>query len=204
MHNSCSIILLSLIKTSILLVLVTSLCNCQPNDAPSFEERINILKDYKNIDEHSFFEAFPADFKMMDRLFGYNLGTNKESIFYEEGEDMIVKFSSLKEIKDDVYFKKYIKICIDGKWKGDNIGYGFGLDNHLISNTKNVIRALNEFSKEEIKSVLYFLFDGPHPSQHVERFNELNRVLLMHDKNLARILMQSYTELKEKENTFSH
>ena len=161
-------------------------------------------------EERLFFEAFPNSFDKMQKLFGFDNKNGAGPLYdYEISNDMELKgvistFSELTGINKKDYYTKYINICVNGNWKGDNIAEGFGLDNKLYRQTEDVIEVLRLRSKKEIRSVFRFLFDGPHPDNRMESFKNLHDKIKSVDSSMAKLLKQEYEKLLEEDDGHGH
>jgi hypothetical protein len=110
----------------------------------------------------------------------------------------------LTSIDKKDYYTKYINICVNGNWKGDNIAEGFGLDNKLYRQTEDVIEVLKLRSEKEIRSVFRFLFDGPHPDNRMESFKTIYDKLKSVDSSMAKLLKQEYEKLLAEDDGQGH
>lgn len=155
--------------------------------------------------EQKFFCAFPNSFKGMQAVFGYDYEKGPAPLYYE-GENVIQYFSCLESIPDSIYYEKYVRINIDGVWEADNIKEAFGFANRLITDTENACNVLSKFSDKEIKSVFYFIFDGPHPKNEYNEklYKKLKSKIDNHNKRLSRLLTESYEKLMAEDDGHGH
>jgi len=192
-------------------------CNSQTqNMVMSIEEQTETLKRYyeKGSDntgeekvkyEQLFFKEFPSSFREMQDFFGYDDIKGKAPLYdYPIGDNIIVFFSKLKHIEMDDYYNKYIDICIDGKWEADNISEGFGLTTKLYYDTEAIISVLSEKTDKEIKSVFRFVFDGPHPDQRKESYEELHNKVKPVNPRVADLMKQAYEQLLSEDDGHGH
>ena len=162
--------------------------------------------------EHKFFCAFPSSFDAMQAVFGYDdkngaaplYSTDNPTFNYMDKRiysDVIGYFSELRSIPDSVYYTKYIRININGRWEADNIGEAFGFQYRLMSDTEAVCKALANFSDQEISSVFRFIFDGPHPkNEHNENiFETLKSKIEAQNERLENLLYQAYVTVMAEE-----
>jgi basic membrane lipoprotein Med (substrate-binding protein (PBP1-ABC) superfamily) len=173
----------------------------------SVEEQAKAIKKYyqaslktkgeeKLKNERLFFEAFPNSFKNMQEVFGFDDDKGEAPLYsFIIGGKVIVFFSNLSSIDKDKYYNKYINICIDGVWEGDNIADGFGLYNKLYNFPEDVLKVLKQKTDYEIRSVLRFIFDGPHPKNVKESYERMYFKLKPIDAKIADLLKQEYNKL---------
>lgn len=134
-----------------------------------------------------FFNLFPDTFKGMEDMFGFD-DLKGEAPLYSDGRKYILYFSNLTSIKPDLYYKKYIDICIGGVWKADNITDGFLLHQRFFNDEENASREINKRSDNELKSAFKFVFDGPHPN------NDSNKKI---NRDIGKALPNKYERLKK-------
>lgn len=167
--------------------------------------------------EQRFFCAFPNSFERMQAIFGFDddnggaplYSTDNPTHDYRDKQifsDVIGFFSELKSIPDTAYYKKYIRININGYWEADNIQGAFGLQSRLLNDTKNACEVLLTFSDQEIKSVFRFIFDGPHPKNEYNKnlYEQLKPAVDNQDERLSRLLTQAYNELMTEDDGHGH
>jgi hypothetical protein len=200
---------------SIVYILVLLLFSCYSQEDKreitmsfkSIEEQANAIKEYHQAslktkgkerlrNERLFFEAFPNSFINMQEVFGFDEEKGEAPLYhYETGGKLINSFNNLSSIDKDDYYNKYINICIDGVWEGDNIAYGFGIYNKLYDFPEDVLRVLRQRTDEEIRSVLHFLFDGPHPKNMKESYEKMYSRIKPIDVKVSDLLEQEYNKL---------
>lgn len=202
--------------------------DCSNFDFNSVEEQADSIlafmenaQDSTSIDrqkwEQKFFCAFPSSFEGMQDIFGYDDETGAAPLYSTDNpthkyidkrifSDVIGFFSGLKSIPDTAYYTKYIRINIDGRWEADNISEAFGFHHRLISNTEIACKTLSTFSDEEIRSVFYFIFDGPHPkNEHNEEiFETLKPKIESQNKRLSNLLFEVFTTMTLREEDHRH
>lgn len=148
-----------------------------------------------------FLEAFPNSFGRMQDLYGFDDKDGSAPLYsYEKGGKQINYFSNLESIDKKLYYNKYVNICIDGYWEGDNISEGFGLKGKLYSDTQNVLEVLSKRSEEDIRSVFKFLFDGPYPSNRKDSYNKLYAKIKKAAPSMAELLKEEYEKLLKEYN----
>lgn len=125
---------------------------------------IEKLKEaYKTKNETQFLKQFPANFHLFMAYFGWDSDSNQANPLYEESYEYIVYFFDLLSL--DKYRKfesKLMGIAANGVWQEDGVNY---FQNSAIEYIKrnNSYHLIDELPSKEAQSVLFFLFDGPHP-----------------------------------------
>ena len=181
----------------------------------SIQEHANILTKYFNqINSTSgndklefeklFFCAFPKSFVKMKELFGYENGISAPLYDYPLGANIIKKFEKLNSIEKESYYNKYIEICINGIWEADNIRAGFGFRSKILKDTNNACRVLIKRTDKEIVSVFRFFYDGPHPKNNQDLYDELYKTLSNKNEKLSRLLKFSFDQLKRENDGHEH
>ncbi len=117
---------------------------------------------------------------------------------------MIKYFANLNTISKEIYYDKYINICVDGVWEADNIREAFGLELRLINDTKAACSSLSKRTNKEIKSVYHFIFDGPHPKNEInkKKYNVLLPILTKENEKLGNLLEETYKKIITEENEY--
>jgi hypothetical protein len=176
--------------------------DCSSFKFNDLKQQADTLLKYTNknelITDEKFFCAFPNSFLEMQNIFGFSPDIGAAILYdYPNGEKVIEYFAKLNSISKEIYYNKYINICIDGVWEADNIVEAFGFADRLKNDTKAACIALSKRSNKEIKSVFHFIFDGPHPNNtHNEKiYNELLIILLKQNTKLAKLLKESYNKV---------
>lgn len=125
---------------------------------------IEKLKEaYTSKNEAQFLEQFPADFQQFMAYFGWDSDSSQANPLYEESNEYIVYFFDLlSQSKHRDFKSKLVGIATNGVWQEDAVNY---FQNSALEYIKrnNSYRLIDELSSEQAKSVLFFLFDGPHP-----------------------------------------
>jgi hypothetical protein len=145
--------------------------------------------------EQLFFDAFPSSFVEMKKLFGVT-DNNKTGVFlsdYKKGEEILSYFQGLKSIEPEKYYKKYIDICINGKYEADFISDGFGIEKILIEDTQKFISLLSQYTDYEIISVFKFIFDGE-PTPTYKYFNKLYELINPINHRVAMLMKKAFEE----------
>lgn len=152
-----------------------------------------------------FFKYFPSSFKQMQDFYGYDNEKGAAPLYYHPiGYDQILYFSNLTTIPEKEYYTKYISICINGIWQADNIREAFYFGNKLKTETKIACAYLSERPKEEIISVFRFIFDGPHPDNYQDDYEELYEIIKTEDSKLADLLKKSFDQLLSESDGHGH
>ena len=155
--------------------------------------------------DEKFFCAFPNSFKGMQNIFGFD--DNKGAApLYDSGENMIEYFANLNTISKEIYYDKYISICLDGIWEADNIREAFGLADKLTNDTEAACSSLSKRTDKEIKSVFHFIFDGPHPNNddNKETYNRLSPKITKQNERLCKLLTESYNKVMTEDDGHGH
>lgn len=171
------------------------------------KERADTLKKYvalaltvsdKTYCDRVIFYSFPSSFEGMLKLFGFDKVTKGAPLYtWPIGQNVIKYFGSIQSIPKDVYYEKYINICVGGYWEADNIQQAFGFHNRLSDDAKSVCPVLLKRSDKEILSVFRFIFDGPHPKNedNVLKYNSLLEKLKECDARLSELLSIAYQDV---------
>ncbi|SHO64317.1 hypothetical protein [Algoriphagus zhangzhouensis] len=136
---------------------------------------IEKLKEaYKTKNEAQFLEQFPADFQQFMEYFGWNNKSDQPNELYEESYTYIEYFFDL--ISDSKYLEfesKLTSIAENGVWQEDAANYfqDFTLD---YIQSKKRYHLIDNLSSDQAKSVLFFLFDGPHPKFDADFASQLS------------------------------
>ncbi len=157
--------------------------------------------------DEKFFCAFPDSFKGMQNIFGFDDNKGAAPLYdYHNGENMIGYFANLNSISKEIYYEKYINICVDGVWEADNIREAFGLADRLINDTEAACSSLSKRADKEIKSVFHFIFDGPHPKneQNERTYKELLPKLTKQNERLGKLLTDSYSKVIAEDDGHGH
>jgi hypothetical protein len=157
--------------------------------------------------DERFFCAFPNSFKEMQDIFGFDENKGSAPLYdYPNGENMIKYFAKLNSIPKDIYYDKYINICLDGVWEADNIREAFGFADRLTNDTNAACLSLSKRTDKEIKSVFNFIFDGPHPKneQNEKIYNNLLPILIRQNERIGKLLTESYKKVMTKDDGHGH
>lgn len=130
------------------------------NDTADIEKLKIAFKD-KN--EVLFLAQFPADFQQFMDYFGWNTKSEQPAELYEESNAyMDYYFELLSNGQHKAFENKLMGIAENGHWQADAVNY---FQHHVINRIKENEKyyLINQLSNDRAKSVLFFLFDGPHP-----------------------------------------
>ena len=161
----------------------------------------------QSVADEKFFCAFPNSFKEMQNIFGFDDNKGVAPLYdYPNGKNMIEYFANLNSISKEIYYDKYINICVDGVWQADNIREAFGFADRLKKDTESACSSLSKRTDKEIKSVFHFIFDGPHPkNEHNEKiYTDLLPILTKQDERLGNLLKESYNKVMSEDDGHGH
>ncbi|WP_228779882.1 hypothetical protein [Aquiflexum lacus] len=167
-----------------------------------YEKVINSAGSEKPKYEQLFFEAFPSSFQEMQSVFGYDEEKGAAPMYYynieleSEGKISIISFFyNLNYIDKEQHYNKYINICIGGQWDADNISEGFGIGAKLYNDTEAMASVLSKRTNKEIISAIRFVFDGPHPEQRKEYYEELYNKVKLVNSRISNLIKLAYEQL---------
>lgn len=141
------------------------------NDTADIEK---LKSAFSKKDEVPFLEQFPSDFYKFMEYFGWYDENAHPNELYEESYAYIDYFFDL--LPKEQYKKlevKMIRIAENGRWQEDGVNYFQDKTLYYIKNEKRH-EIINTLSSDEAKSVLFFLFDGPHPKFDAEFASHLS------------------------------
>ncbi|BDW93479.1 hypothetical protein MACH07_23110 [Flagellimonas marinaquae] len=135
---------------------------------------LNLYKSMEDKDEQEFLRQFPKDFKQFQGYFGWDTPNDAPHELYEHSVHYIeYLFYLLRTNKYPDHEKNIISICENGRWEPDAVNYfQHHVVNHIKENEK--YNLINSLSDDRAKSVLFFLFDGPHPKFDADFASYLN------------------------------
>jgi hypothetical protein len=131
-----------------------------------FAQKISIENLYLALaekDTTAFFRQFPKDFHQFQSYFGWNTPDDAPHALYEHGVHYIEYFFYLlRSGKHAEQEEILINICTNGAWEADGVNY---FQHHTLQYLQGKKRysLINDLDDTQAKSVLFFLFDGPHP-----------------------------------------
>lgn len=151
--------------------------NISDTNIPISDQIIDIekLKEaFRNKNKAQFLEQFPADFHQFIEYFGWDNKNDQPNELYEESYAYIeYYFDILSDAKYREFESKLISIAENGVWQEDAVNYlqNFTLDYIQSENRYNLI---DDLPSDQAKSVLFFLFDGPHPKFDADFASQLS------------------------------
>ena len=176
--------------------------DCSVFEFDNAQQRADTLLKYYDKEglaaDESFFCAFPETFSEMQKVFGFDAIEGAAPLYdYPIGKHIIEHFANLNSIDKEIYYNKYINICIDGVWEADNIRVTFGFADRLMNDTDAACLALSKRTDKEVISVFHFIFDGPIPKNEFneEVYNKLLPLLTEQDERLAALLEDTYNRM---------
>ena len=199
------------LKDSITMSDSTIINDCSNYTFKDEKERADTLTKYfqlaktnkdKAYCERVIFYSFPNTFDGMMRLFGYDDVTQAAPLYSMPFEDNLINyFGSIQTIPKDIYYNKYISICVNGYWDADNIREAFGFGKRLSGDTKAVCQVLSKRTDKEILSVFRFIFDGPHPKndENALIYDDLSTKLKSQDSRLFGLLKTAFDKLLQED-----
>ncbi|PCE66063.1 hypothetical protein B7P33_01815 [Sediminicola luteus] len=125
-------------------------------------------------DTTAFFRQFPKDFHQFQSYFGWNTPDDAPHELYEHSVHYIEYFFYLLRSGNHAEQEEIlINICTNGAWEADGVNY---FQNHTLQylKEKNRYSLINDLDDTQAKSVLFFLFDGPHPKYDADFAAQLN------------------------------
>jgi hypothetical protein len=167
------------------------------------EKRAILLKErYQMRDSSShdaydsiYFCAFPNSFAEMEYMFGF--AESRQGALYHDGLFYIDHFVQMKHPNEAEFYRKYIRLSVDGVWQADNIRKAFGLAEVLLKRPKAICPYLNELNDSELCSVFRFMFDGPHPNEEMIALYQAHFVAVFGDyrQRFEPILLKAIKEV---------
>lgn len=117
-----------------------------------------------------FFEIFPNTFSLYTQIYDCNkviiCGEQENTLCYESHSHLELLCYLRNLINKEDYYKKIIKLGINGYWDADAIN---DLQHCIYKCIKEdlplTIKTLKSFTDDEIESFWYFIYDGPHRTE---------------------------------------
>ena len=145
--------------------------NTPKEDALTIEK---LKAAFKANDEVAFLEQFPKYFHQFSNYFGWNEVADEPNPLYDVSIEYIdYWFHLLDNPKNKFLEEKLIELCMDGGWQADGVNY-FQDKTLAYFKENNKYYLINNLSDEKAFSVLFFLFDGPHPKMDHDFATHLN------------------------------
>ncbi len=146
----------------VLFLLSLAFTACKPNKKEAKERTaFNLKESYLAKDEAEFLHQFPKEFDEYRIYFGWDFVEDKPQELYNDANSYVDYWFDLIE-KYPKYVNKLIALCKHGSWEPDAVNY---LQDKVLKYIKkqNKSHLINNLSDAEAQSVLFFLFNGPHP-----------------------------------------
>lgn len=196
----------------ILFLIISITCHSQ-NKTSEKRDIQKLEQSFSSKQEKEFMESFPKDFSTLNATFGWNEELNKAEPLYENSYSYIEYwFSLLQKPQYMQYEKSIIAISKNGKWDADAVNY-FQKNALEYIKRNNKYTLLNSLSEADLRSVLSFLLDSPHPKPDTVLISHLTpekqiiakEVLVKISSETAYYIHDSdgYTNLRKSPNTSS-
>lgn len=152
--------------------------------------------------ELQFFQSFPADFNTFNAIYGFTNDTL--ALLYNDAENHLELLLKTNAVNDTTKAEKLLSICENGKWNADAVSYlQSGVTSLLIENMKLYCYLLDKKNKSSVKSIWYFLLDGPHPDKKF-RYNNALLKLKDVDKYQYELMIEQYDLLLKTDDGHGH
>ena len=130
----------------------------------------NLKESFLAKDKTQFIRQFPKNFQQLNSYFGWNGDQDKPEELSDEANQYIDYYFSLLTKENE---KNIISICDNGHWEADAISYFQDKTFNYIKE-KNKFYLVNDLENSKAESVLFFLFDSPHPKYDEDFADNLN------------------------------
>ncbi|WP_299435564.1 hypothetical protein [uncultured Aquimarina sp.] len=158
----------------LLLSLLLFIFVCCKNWSQHEVDILNLQQSFVTKNETKFLNHFPKDFNQFHSYFGWNAVTNEPEKLYEACNDYInYWFDLLNKAKYKKHESNIIGVCTNGKWEADGVNYFRDKSINYIKE-KQKYYLINDLNDPEAKSVLFFLFDSPHPQYDADFASNLS------------------------------
>ena len=171
------------------------------------EDRASYLKHYFNqyskskdsLSEILFFRAFPDSFKDFKATYGYEeIGMNTTYGILYDNYEHIMDYKPIN-IENKEYIEKLVDISVGGSWQSDNVAH---LQNKVIEmyegNSGLFVQYLKVKDESAIKGFWEYFFDGPHPENQQELYENVVESLKSMNPEMGNIVNQAFADIKEK------
>lgn len=183
----------------LLLLLYTTVANAQVNNLNNKSKQLKIFfdKGFVNKGKDSstyqklFFNAFPANFSLLNTLYGYD---DKKGPGYlsTNALEHIDKLFTVKAVSSEEKAKKFVRIAINGTWDSDGINFfQNNLQRFVVNNFAPFLSELNKHTDSEVESVWKFYFDIE-ASDYRERYYNTVLSKLEKNKRMIKIINTAY------------
>jgi hypothetical protein len=120
----------------------------------------------------------------------------------EWGGDYTTPFYEIKKIMPlEIYYRKMISVGIGGFSDGEDWYH------HKLGPTDDnplYIKLLEERTDDELASIFYFKYDGPHPSNYQEYYEYKYQVISKLSPRVAELMKKAYERLLSEEHCEGH
>jgi len=141
---------------------VENINNTEPNTSQNQLSILNLQESFETRNETQFLNQFPKKFDEFRIYFGWDVVNDTPQKLYNEANSYIdYWFDLIKKYKK--HEKDIIRISKHGNWEPDAVNYLQDKTITYIKENKKYF-LINELSSDEAQSILFFLFDGPHPA----------------------------------------
>jgi len=156
-----------------------------------------LKKSFINNNYVPFFNSFPNSFCEFNSLYGYDDNKGAKPLYGDYYNHINFLFDSVC-VNRHLFNQKVINVAINGKWEADATSlFQKKILNLVLYDTKDVLNILSEKSFEETKSFWRYLFDGPNPSDNMnkERFEKIYLKVKPLSSTQAKYMKDEYEEL---------
>lgn len=156
------------------------------------------VKEKDSLSEVFFIKMFPDNFKEFKAIYGYeeNQGETVYGDLYDNYEQ-IIDYQP-KYISSEEYIKKLMDISMGGVWQSDNVAHIQNKVNSLFyKNSRLFTEILTKKDESEIRSFWKFFFDGPHPENQKNLYNDVLNKLEKIDESMIPIVKSAYEKVQE-------
>lgn len=158
------------IVLSLLLLLFVSCKTSSQHDVSS----LTLKESFIAKDEAQFLEQFPKDFDQFHDCFGWDqINDEPEELYSESNAYIDYWFELVSKDQYKKHEKSIVAISTNGKWEADAVNYFQDKTLEFIKD-KRKYYLINDLDNTKAKSVLFFLFDSPHPVFDADFTSNLN------------------------------
>ena len=153
-----------------------------------YEKALNCTGAARAKYEQLFFDVYPASFAEMKAMYFGPLSGVQDNMDF---------FRILQYVDKDLYYNKYIDICIDGVFEADGISDGFFIGSILCNDPEKMTSLLAKRTDREVKSVFFFVFDEPHPNKKSTQayYDRLYAKISKANPKVARLMQEAYEQV---------
>lgn len=173
-----------------------------------FIEKENLSCEDKNHYSSLYYNYFPSTFNRFNAIFGYaDLpdGNGKANPLYYESMEYIDLFTEIFYQKHVLYWSRLISLSCGAHWEADavNILQDY-IQTTVEENVKDFCLFLSDFNDKVICDFWHFYFDGPHPENYQEDYQQLYLKIQGIDPKIAETMKQSYEQLLSEHDGHGH